>query len=105
MLAQMLGMRAASGKYHVLVMKKATCGWLVGHLVSGQEVNNCGSVLSEGRPALLLQFGWVGGTTGTLRAMWGECESACCHGNKAAPQSPVPIKKDGWQRSCGSVGV
>lgn len=38
--------------------------------------------------------------------MWGECESACCHGNKAAaPQSPVPIKKDGWLRGSSSMVV
>lgn len=105
MLEQMSGTRAANGKCYVLVMKKAACGRLVGHLVSEREVNNYGSVLSEGRPALPWRAPGWGGEIGTLRAMWGECESACCHGNKAAPQSPVPIKKDGWQRSCGSMGV
>lgn len=102
-------MRVANGKHYALVIKRMESGvWVVGlrgHLVSEREVNNAGSVLSESRPVYAVARSSLGGTTCTLHAMWGECESACCHGNKAAPQSPVPIKKDGWQRGCGSMVV
>lgn len=44
-----------------------------------------------------LQFGGGGGGGGhTARVMWGECESACCHGNKAAPQPlQSPLRRMG----------
>lgn len=82
--------------------------WVVGlrgNLLSEQEVNNPGSALSESRPVSAAARSSLEGTTCTLHTMWGECESACCHGNKAAPQSPALIKKDGWQRGCSSMVV
>lgn len=41
--------------------------------------------------------------TSALHAMWGECESACCHGNKAAPQSPLREMEATWVWPCGGV--
>lgn len=35
--------------------------------------------------------------------MWGECESACCHGNKAALRSPLREMEPTWVWPCGGV--
>lgn len=80
-----------------------------GRQLSEGEVNNNITVcLSCVRADQLCSWGGRGGgggggATSTLHVMWGECESACCHGNKAAPQSPLRAMEATWVWPCGGV--
>lgn len=73
-------------------------------LPEGEVNNNVTVSLSCPRAGQLCLGGGGGGeATSTLHAMWGECESACCHGNKAAPQSPLREMEATWVWPCGGV--